>query len=251
MRTKFYLALLIPLTLSACALRPPEIEMLRDAESRLDRERQEIGPYTLDMKAEGSKMILSGRVSSEEGREKIEKVVSSAPGVSVVQNDLIVDSEMRASAKLSTTSATAEEVLSRFQRIKGDKPVKARVEMTGGVALLTGTVGSEEERSRFLEAARATSGVTTVVDNLRVPPPLSDDQLAQNVRAALAQENLLSAGDVAIDSKRGTVTVRGDRSSFREVDKLLSVVLMVDGVEDVRSQMTVKGNSYDRSIRVQ
>ena len=51
--------------MAACAMRPAELETLRTVETRLDQRRDEIGPYTLDMKASGSKMVLNGEIQTK------------------------------------------------------------------------------------------------------------------------------------------------------------------------------------------
>lgn len=50
----------------------------------------------------------------------------------------------------------------------GVKPEGFRVDFRGGTAALTGTVKSEDERKRIVEAARGVSGVSSVNDGLRV-----------------------------------------------------------------------------------
>lgn len=249
MKNHLYVSLFTVL-LAGCVLRPAELKTLKDVEGRLDSRQAEIGPYTLDMKAEGSKMILNGTVGSESGRDEIERVVASSPGVATVQNNLVVDRSLRRTESSGLTTRVREDIMAQFRTIRGNKPIKATVTVDGGVVTLSGMVSSDAERKEFVRSASNIPGVTTVVDELRVPPPLTDEQLIERVKMALSTEGLTSAGPVNVDSSNGTVMVSGDRRSFREVDKVLSVVLMVDGVDDVKSSMTVNGMSYNRSIQV-
>ena len=56
--------------------------------------------------------------------------------------------------------------------------------------------------------------------------------------------SLLKTLDVEVS--KGIVTLHGNLRSRREVDKVLSSVLMVDGVTDIQSEITVGGLSYVR-----
>ena len=65
----------------------------------------------------------------------------------------------------------------------------------------------------------------------------------------LATESLGSVRNLEVTAHNGTVTVAGDADNHRDIDKVLSTVLMVEGVKDVRSVMTIKGKRYPEEAR--
>lgn len=129
-----------------------------------------------------------------------------------------------------------------------------------GDVILKGVVASEADRNRIVNIARHTAGVENVTDWLMVsssspPAPMAryssapivrdDSEIAAAVRSAISTDDQTIGRNVTVSVRDGIATLRGDLKSFREVDQVLATTLMVTGVRDISSELTINGRSYD------
>jgi len=113
----------------------------------------------------------------------------------------------------------------------------------GEVVLLEGEVDSGRSKEQLIEAASSTSG-KRVRDELRIRQAPSDTQIAENVRSALRSDCPQLASRINVDVRGGVALLSGDLRNHREVDDLLATALMVEGVRDIKSDITLGGRPY-------
>jgi len=135
------------------------------------------------------------------------------------------------------------------------------IDVRQGEVTLDGQVASLNASRLIEEAARSVPGVREVNNNLYInhswyvpaqahltqrPEPVkpSDSEISADVKNALQREANIDLAGLRIETKNGVVTIDGSRTSFRDIDRILSIALMVDGVEDIKSSMTVGGKPY-------
>lgn len=128
------------------------------------------------------------------------------------------------------------------------------------LVILKGHVASERDRDRVVEIAKNTDGVKEVKDWLTVSPQSttsststamneffgvrSDRDIGAEISSAISTDSKSLADKVTISVNDGTATIRGDLKNFREIDQVLSTTLMVAGVRDISSELTVNGRPY-------
>ena len=124
--------------------------------------------------------------------------------------------------------------------------------LNGSKLRMSGSVGSQEEKILAETLALESELVSKVDNQLVVIPveinkadvaPTTDEELAERVKAVLQEKGHLEQA-LDIQSMNGKIVLRGDRKTFREVDAILSQVLMVEGVQSLRSDITVAGKEY-------
>jgi osmotically-inducible protein OsmY len=114
---------------------------------------------TIDVKAHGDQVTLSGRVDDWPQRDHAERIALGVGGVKHVDNKLGV-----------FWNVSADDVAGRVHAaIAGADRID--VEVRENDVTLTGTVGSEEDRAAALAAAADTPGVEAVRDQLTVRSP--------------------------------------------------------------------------------
>src|SRR5690606_9108278 len=121
---------------------------------------------------------------------------------------------------------------------------------------LTGYAASEADRARMVSIADELSGKRTIIENitirpsparvvLRTPLPPADSEILAAVRQTLDQLKSAEALQIEkLEVQSGVVALKGDAQSFRTVDQLLARVFTLPGVEDVHSEITVRGQNY-------
>jgi hyperosmotically inducible periplasmic protein len=114
------------------------------------------------------KVTLFGMVPTADAKAAAEENAHKVGGVKSVANQLQVvpaDKQEAVQAKDDDVQGRVKDTLARTEDLKN-----VTVEVQNGVARLSGTVPSQEDRLQAAVAARTTSGVRAVRDDLRVEP---------------------------------------------------------------------------------
>lgn len=127
----------------------------------------------LDINVDTSRGIVTlfGTVPSEQAKAAAAREVRKVAGVQGVENDLQVvaaSEEERVAAEDGEVRSAIEKRLQAREDL-GDSDIQ--VEVSDGVARLTGNVDSQVDRVTALTVARATPGVRAVRDALALHPP--------------------------------------------------------------------------------
>ena len=85
-----------------------------------------------------------------------------------------------------------------------------------------------------------------LVQDVRAGARISDTELERSIQRALSEEYPRLMRELQVTVKDGVATVAGRLSSHRQVDEVLASILNVEGVSDVRSQITINGRAYTR-----
>jgi osmotically-inducible protein OsmY len=141
-----------------------------------------------------------------------------------------MDSRIESSAKQSHV----------FKTYLKDDDIK--IQSSGGAVTLTGIVSEESHKSLAQETVSSLPGVKSVDNRLEVkgesPAKNSDAWLTTKVKSTLLFHRSVSAM-TKINSKDGVVTLQGDTKSQAQKDLTTEYVKDVEGVKDVRNEMTV------------
>jgi hyperosmotically inducible protein len=127
------------------------------------------------------------------------------------------------------------------------------IQSEDGVVSLTGTVSEESHRSLAQETVAGLPGVISVDNRLDVksghPAEKSDAWLSEKVKTTLLlHQNVGVLTEVS--SKDGIVTLQGAATSYAQKDLTTEYARDVEGVKDVRNEMTVSstGEKTPRTI---
>jgi hyperosmotically inducible protein len=131
------------------------------------------------------------------------------------------------------------------------------VDTTNGVVTLTGPVPSEAARVRAIALAKATDGVKSVTDKLRVAPPATKpgatpDATSKAVRSVndgwikskiyaqfLTDWKTLEDSDIDIDVATGAVTLKGTVKTEAAKARAVAIAKATDGVKTVSDNLRV------------
>jgi hyperosmotically inducible protein len=142
-------------------------------------------------------------------------------------------------------------------RLAADEDVKAYqidVDTRDKVVTLSGNVETGTAKSRAVEIARTTDGVTNVVDNIQVTGAtavrpesfpaeramFSDTALTAAVKGKLAGDPTVSALRIDVDTENQVVTLSGQVRTEAERAQALKLAGEVEGVKSVTDRLTVR-----------
>jgi osmotically-inducible protein OsmY len=132
------------------------------------------------------------------------------------------------------------------------KAYKIDVDTKDAVVTLKGTVDSADAKTRAVEVARATKGVTDVVDQLNVTPPgvatsgasealepLTDPAITTAVKTSLLADPDSAGLKIDVDTKDAIVTLKGTVATEAEKTRAENVAKDTKGVRSVVNDLKV------------
>ena len=160
-------------------------------------------------------------------------VIMVATAVSVQASEM--DARIQSSAKKTYVFKTY---------LKGDD---IKIESNDGVVTLTGTVAEDSHKSLAQDTVASLPGVKSVDNRLEVkgerPAENSDTWVSMKVKGALLFHRNVSASRTDVSVVDGIVTLRGEAISQAQKDLTTEYAKDVDGVKDVKNEMTVAKDS--------
>jgi hyperosmotically inducible protein len=131
------------------------------------------------------------------------------------------------------------------------------VDTTNGAVTLNGTAPSEAARARAVALAKATDGVKSVTDKLRVAPPetkpgakpdttsktgrsVNDGWIKSKIYAQfLTDWKTLEDSDIDVDVSTGAVTLKGTVKTEAAKARAVAIAKATDGVKTVNDNLKV------------
>ena len=117
-----------------------------------------------------------------------------------------------------------------------------KVESKDGVVSLTGTVSEDSHRVLAQGTVAGLPGVTPVDNQIKVkeiPPKSSDLWLSLKVKSALAYHRNVSGHGTKVEVNEGVATLRGEATSLAQRELATEYAKDVEGIKDVKNEMTV------------
>ncbi len=128
-----------------------------------------------------------------------------------------------------------------FKTFLKDDAIK--VESKAGIVTLTGTVADDSRKSLAQETASEMPGVKSVDNRLEIkgerPAVHSDAWLLVKVTTTLLFHRHVSASQTKVDVNDGVATLKGEATSQAQKDLTAEYVKDVEGIKDVKNEMTV------------
>jgi osmotically-inducible protein OsmY len=129
-----------------------------------------------------------------------------------------------------------------------------KIQSMDGVVTLTGTVSKESHKSMAQETMANLPGVKSVDNRLGVkggpPSANSDAWLSEKVKATLLFHRSVSASKTEVYVNEGIVTLRGEAASEAQKELTTEYAKDVEGVKEVKNEMTVSKTSEMTMARV-
>jgi osmotically-inducible protein OsmY len=128
----------------------------------------DLSPMKINVDTSDGIVTLFGTVNSDADKRTAEQHAKKVDGVKGVQNQLQVVPEVAAKRVEAQDDQLHDAVEKRLEGREALKDDDIDVEVKNGVVRLTGTVDGFGERMTALTVARSTSGVKSVIDDLRI-----------------------------------------------------------------------------------
>jgi hyperosmotically inducible protein len=203
-----------------------------------------VSAMKVDVSARSGRVTLAGRVPTREARSIVEAIVADTPGVSGVENGLVVDAHATANGYEQTLLQRISDLEMQVaiqERLRNEPllaSAKLKVDVEGGLVALRGFVESELERASAQKIAEAAVGAEHVRNELdTLSPAAGEDRLARRVSFELYSTGAFDLTKIRVRSEAGRVQLEGSVRS--EAERLLAARLAeaVPGVREVSNEL--------------
>jgi osmotically-inducible protein OsmY len=127
--------------------------------------------FDINVDTDGGVVTLFGMVESAKAKQAAETEVRKVGGVNKVVNDLQVVPAGTQNQVAKNDKQVGDAIESRINALQTLEDSDVKVQVSNGVARLSGTVKSRSDQVAALTAARSTAGVVRVIDDMRLAPP--------------------------------------------------------------------------------
>lgn len=206
---------------------------------------QDFGSHDIDIDVRRGLVTITGNVSSEVSRARLTEIAEVVAGVDEVKNLVTVQGRWPSTNAVgvntspisaSAVNSLADKITSRARQELTKENFSLHVSQSGNELLLKGQVDTTEGAQRIRRIAEEEAPQRVIRNQLVVTEEVvTDDQIRSRVLTALNKEPLIKTDDLQISVKDAIVSIEGVRPNHREIDRILSVVVMVEGVKDVKS----------------
>lgn len=191
---------------------------------------------------DGETVTLGGTVPNEESLSEAALAVLAVPGVAQLDNRL----------EIGPVNDSADLELALLAALTAEEFAYVRVEVQNGLATLAGSVPTEEARSQVVATAGEIDGIEKIDNRLIIDPDLAigpalpPDQLEAAASTALAEAGIRTV-TATVEGRRaildGTVPLEVlGAGFFAFVEQAETAVLSVDGIDQVTSRLTLRGD---------
>jgi osmotically-inducible protein OsmY len=193
----------------------------------------------VDASAWHGTITLTGTVDHYQDKADAEAAVREVPGVQSLQTAITV----------ATTPVDDFELQKRLEDrlhfARADMGImfpQVRVEVHGGMVVLSGTVKDSIERGTALALAGSTDGVISVREELSISPDLltNDDVRTEVNKVIYHGTDATSSAPVHAIFRDGTVTVMGAVATTKEKEAMVSKLRDIYGVVSVEDELVVR-----------
>ncbi len=196
-----------------------------------------VNPFdvTIDEKA---KVRIEGQIKSLFDKNRITEIVSTVPGVQMIENNLIV----------MTTASNDEELKANLVRCVQSIPSileqdRIDIEVTNGIVTLTGEVTYFREKLLLTSYLSQQKGVKEIKNNLTILPPKEPvlDEDIKKVIEELVEYRYAPDEDISFSVQKGVITANGHVQSLWSKNKIEEELLRIIGVKKVVNNIKIEG----------
>ena len=181
-------------------------------------------------------VTLTGNVGSYAEKLAAERATGRVYGVKGVAEELIVRYPFDNKVDDTDIAQKALQVLSWDIEVPNDK-VKVKVEK--GWVTLSGNLDWYFQRTAAEADVRKLQGVTGVINNIVIKPPVQASAVQDKIKAALKRNAQIEADNITVTTDGGKVTLSGKVDTWYERNLVESTAWSAPGVTQVDDHLVV------------
>jgi osmotically-inducible protein OsmY len=190
----------------------------------------------LGVAADDHVVTLTGTVSSYNEKSTAERSAERVLGVQAIANEIRV---VYPGPHVPSDPEIAAEALAALHRLVTLPKSGIDVTVSNGLVNLHGNVEWQYQRRAAESAVRDLDGVVGVVNAITLSPRLSRKLVKANIESAFQRNALIDARHIDVETKNGTIILRGSVHSAQERREAERAAWAAPGARDVDNRLLV------------
>jgi osmotically-inducible protein OsmY len=212
-----------------------DAELKRDVEAEL-KWTPDVDETDVAVKVKAGEVTLTGYVDDYIERYQAEIAVKRVAGVGAVANDIQVRS-------MSGAPTDPEIARAALAALKFEMPLiweSIKIVVHESRITLEGKVEWNFQRGRAENAVRRLSGVTSVLNLIRIEPKVAPKDIKHKIEAAFQRIAQVDSDRITVEAEGSNVTLRGEVRSWAEHDQAQQTAWSAPGVVQVINELRVR-----------
>lgn len=185
--------------------------------------------------AENGIVTLTGHVANYSEKLAAERIAKRVASVDGVANEI----EVKLEGHRDDTDIAAAAVDALRWNVSLPKD-KVTVTVAQGWLTLEGELEWDFQRRAAFDAVRNLRGVRGVTDKIAIVPRVKPGEVKDKIEAALRRNAELDAKNIAVETKDGSVTLRGTVRSWVEREDAVEAAWAAPGVRTVLDKLRIR-----------
>jgi osmotically-inducible protein OsmY len=132
-----------------------------------------------------------------------------------------------------------KQALLAIKKLTTLKSYEVDVAVSESTVTITGSATEDADIKKITKAVQNVSGQRNVTNTMTLRPRPADAELESAIKRALSDEANLNWEGITVRVVNGIAYFEGTKPNHRDIDRILSIANMVDGVARVESKMKV------------
>jgi osmotically-inducible protein OsmY len=179
-------------------------------------------------------VVLTGFVHGYLEKLAAERAAKSVYGVVSVANDIEVKPK-----NTRTDPEIARDVVEALRLHASVPEEKIKVTVSDGFVTLEGALDWHYEMENAEMAAHSVGGIRGIINNVKIKPTASSQQVRQKIEDAFRRMVDLDARSMSVVTSNGTVALYGNVHSWTEREKAESAAWQAPGVQHVSNHLQI------------
>ena len=220
----------------------------------------QVSGIPIDVDTDNGRVTLHGRVPSMTEKKEADRIARAGTGVASVRDLLQIVPNSRRKIVAAKDDRIQDDVSAalKAEPALGNSSIHVK-SVTKGAVLLSGKAASLSDHLEAIEVAASVPGVRQVASEIDSPDAFSDQEIwndapvadpshgnrvtdgwiTTQIKMHYMTDELVPAGDINVDTRRGAVTLFGTVPTMEASERAKTLAKDVSGVTAVKSELRV------------
>jgi len=209
----------------------------------------QLSGFSVDVDTQQHKVVMTGEVANKIMKDKAQRLAKTVQGVRSIDNQLVITGEKVPPESERSDTGIHTELKAKLFADSELSGWAINVDVEDRVVTLTGTVDTQELKTKATELGETVAGVERLNNDLEIEAEktsvqgsdeMGDAMIAAKIRARIASDSRLEGAEVDVEVEDGVATLTGTVANEDQKEAAETIARDTDGVREVKNNLMVE-----------